>query len=96
MTNTAPPIDCPALALVQAREDFFARFDAFCAVFCEREGKAPGHVSRKLFGSPRRVDELRGGADIGVLRLAEAERALAALAKDAGITLPAGEREEAA
>lgn len=80
------------MALLEQRAAFFERLDAFCAA----SGRTRRNVSDHLFGSRRRADELLAGADIGVLRLAQAERDLAALAKDAGITLPAGEREKAA
>lgn len=73
----------PAIALENARAAFFARLDVFCAA----GAVSPSRVSRELFGSTRRVAELRAGADIGVLRLAEAERDLAAWAEREGISL---------
>lgn len=91
--SAAPKAIAPAIALEAARTAFFARFDAFCASYCPRASArlrkpvTPSKVSRKLFGSPRRVADLRAGADIGVLRLAEAERDLAAWAEQESISL---------
>lgn len=90
---TSADANAPALALEQARVDFFARVDAFCAVYCPRRSAAlkqvvtQARVSQELFGCPRRLKELRGGSDIGVTRLAKAERDLAAWAEREGISL---------
>lgn len=82
MTNTEPtPL---ALALRSAVGAFLARFDAFCVA----TGRSEGGVSDAIFGSSRKVKDLRAGSGVGVYTLADAETALARLAAEASITLP--------
>lgn len=64
---------------------FLAQFDAFCAL----TQKPAGPVSRALFGDSGRVAAIRNTqSDLGAKRLAKAARDLAAMAAEAGITLP--------
>lgn len=66
---------------------FLARFDVFVAA----SGRKPSGVSADLFGSNRKVSALRDPASDTSVKLdvlAEADRKLAALAAEAGITLP--------
>lgn len=71
-----------------------ARFDAFCAA----TGRKPGGVSAELFGSNRKVEDMRRPVkpvSVAIDRLAEADARLEDLATVLGVTLPdAVENEE--
>jgi hypothetical protein len=86
MKDTTPPP--PHEALRAAKRGFLARFDAYCTA----TGRKPGGVSDVLFGSSKKVREMRdpdAPKDVNVEVLAAADKKLEALAADAGITLPA-------
>lgn len=85
--TTDLPLLPPAEALRAAKRAFLSRFDAFCAA----TGRKPGGVSDALFGSSKKVRQLRdpeNPKDVNVEVLAEADATLARLAAEAGITLP--------
>lgn len=76
----------PHALLRQAKQAFLARFDAFC----EATDRRPGGVSDVLFGSSRKVRELRDQTspkDVTIEVLAVADEKLAAMAADAGVLL---------
>jgi len=47
-----------------------------CQRHCDASGQSWGGLSRELFGKSNRLDQLKGGSDIGVLRLARASKDL--------------------
>ncbi|HRO02073.1 MAG TPA: hypothetical protein PLS69_00495 [Terricaulis sp.] len=63
---------------------FLARFDHYCRT----TERSEGGVSDALFGSARKVKDIRAGGGVGIYTLATAEDRLAALAAEAGLTLP--------
>ncbi|HRE44066.1 MAG TPA: hypothetical protein PKY87_08855 [Terricaulis sp.] len=81
VNNSSPLDDAPTAPL--------SRFLSNVSTLCEKLGRRETALSRQLFGHTQRIAQVRAGSDLGVRRLAQAERDLARIADVAGVTLPA-------
>lgn len=87
MVNNSSPLEHAPTATL-------SRFLSNVSALCEKLGRRETALSRQLFGHTQRIAQVRAGSDLGVRRLAQAERDLARIADVAGVTLPQPSGEE--